>query len=143
MPLIAKLHFAKYKNICICKSPYDFQDFFLLVRRAIKHFTQKQILKQHSLFHLFVTKGKQLPAEIICCFSVQAFIKVNYSTPKSSLCLLFDYLSFLLCNHRILHSPHFLSQSHGLAHRHTFQTLPDDYVVTWVFFPSPVCSGAC
>lgn len=54
----------------------------------------------------------QQPAEIICCFSIQAYIKVNYSTPKSSPYLLFDYSSFSQSQSHPSHSSFSFQDSH-------------------------------
>lgn len=80
-------------------------------------FYSKTTLKQKlSPFHFYCNQ-KESTAEIICCFCVQPFIKVNYSIPKSSFHLHFNYLSFFL-NH-----PHpftlFIFFTDAQTHKHT------------------------
>lgn len=81
---------------------------------------------------MLLLQRAQYPAEISCCFPIQADIKANYFTPTwlpLFLSVAITSLTFLICYYR-----------YARAHKHTFLTV-NAYVGTWVCSLSGDCSA--
>lgn len=121
MLLITKLHFAKSQKslikISVSVNPHVIVKVFLACEgssRIVFHSNKKSF----SLFIWYPFVKAQQPADIIYCFSIQALIKVNYSTPKSSLYLLL--ITFSLSPSHPSHSSFSFTNAQICTDKHIF-----------------------